>query len=56
MLVAAGVAVVVYLFTYRLKPLWRRAGGEKSDIDTAAGTAATSEQLPERAPDLIGRG
>ncbi|MFD7292081.1 purine-cytosine permease family protein [Streptomyces sp. NPDC059897] len=56
MLVAAAVAVVVYLFTYRLKPLWRRAGGE--DPDNAADIAssdAADEQLPEPAPDLIGR-
>lgn len=32
MLVAAAVAAVVYLLTYRLKPLWRRAGGGEASV------------------------
>lgn len=37
MYVAAGVSVVLYLLTYRLKPLWVRAG---ADTDTPAGPPA----------------
>ncbi|MEV8568780.1 cytosine permease [Streptomyces sp. NPDC051322] len=46
MLVAAAVAVVVYLLTYRLKPLWRRPGGEQ---------ASASDEREDHAAEMAGR-
>jgi NCS1 family nucleobase:cation symporter-1 len=49
MFVAAGGALVLYLLTYRLKPLWRRTGV------TSAPTPASEGERSEHATDLAGR-
>ncbi|MFJ8748371.1 purine-cytosine permease family protein [Streptomyces sp. NPDC102441] len=46
MFVAAGAAVVLYLLTYRMKPLWRRPGGD---------AATAPAERSDRSADLAAR-
>ncbi|MEV1025674.1 cytosine permease [Streptomyces sp. NPDC050264] len=48
MLVAAGVTAVLYLLTYRLKPLWQRTATGDGPTDTAAEPSGQAPDLATR--------